>query len=351
VEGGMTLPLKVRQRLTFIPGRRQADYSTSVYEVSTRLAILARNIPQISSALPTLVSELHAFRAISSVPSVPPKEERGTEAEDEQPKTDQSVDALQTAMSRLELVQVREPKAQLDNRALFASYLLLHQICHLGQTADFYSSLRDLTGYISLSTPSFYAQPARTWADLYPCFQVPGTPLILVCLPITLTCYSRQEYFKRSRPETTTPLHRSSVVTAARPLRVWTRFSWPLSLGRLTGCENTRGTCWVKLTFNCPTPGLRQTCYSVDWDLGPRGRPRPGKDERTKRKKSLGASWRVKDSSVLRIGSLAVDWCSNRGGLGMLPPNERYFLWWDEGTERVYPRQRSGRGLELARGV
>lgn len=99
---------------------RTDSFAVEAYETSAKLAILANNMPQISTILPHLVRVLHW----------PIANERGSKPDLAEDLANISI-ALRTPVSA-------------GTRARFASYLLLHTLCQLQDPPAFQAHLRDL---------------------------------------------------------------------------------------------------------------------------------------------------------------------------------------------------------------
>lgn len=114
-----------------ISSSRADDFAVEVYETSTKLALLDKNIPQIASILPHLVRTLHK----------------------PQPATRHSTtNSLEAGIQQLKL-SGRSP-VSLDTRARFLSYYLLHLTCHMEDTKAFQHLLQDMVHFtLSVSNP------------------------------------------------------------------------------------------------------------------------------------------------------------------------------------------------------
>lgn len=100
-------------------GRNDA-FAVEVYETSAKLAIFARSVPQIASILPHLVKSLHR-----------PRLKHASGSND-----------IETALQRMSVVDV--PVIDIDRQARYASYYLLHLVCHMNDMVAFQTALRDL---------------------------------------------------------------------------------------------------------------------------------------------------------------------------------------------------------------
>ena len=107
-----------------ISSSRADDFAVEVYETSTKLALLDKNIPQIASILPHLVKTLHKS----------PRAARHSTA-----------NSLEAGIQQLKIIE-RSPISP-DTKARFLSYYLLHLICHMEDTKAFQHLLKDMVHF------------------------------------------------------------------------------------------------------------------------------------------------------------------------------------------------------------
>lgn len=114
-----------------ISSSRADNFAVEVYETSAKLALLDKNIPQIASILPHLVKTLHL--SPESIKKADPN-------------------SLEAGLRRLAITDRKA--AQLDTRARFLSYYLLHLVCHMEDAKAFQHLLRDTVSFGASVGPS-----------------------------------------------------------------------------------------------------------------------------------------------------------------------------------------------------
>lgn len=114
-----------------ISSGREDAFAVEVYETSAKLAILSRNLPQISTILPHLVRRLHRLDGgFEGLPS---------------PTGSRAADTLH---GRLERVSIATPlPTSMDTRARFASYYMLHTLLLLENLPAFQDLLREFVDF------------------------------------------------------------------------------------------------------------------------------------------------------------------------------------------------------------
>lgn len=126
-----------------VSSHRTDKFAVEVYETSAELAILANNIPQITTILPHLVQALHP----------------GIDSDDD-PTTGASFENSLAGMSLSSKSDGSQQNIRI-RRGRFLGYYLLHVLCQSGNHAGFQRLLQDLVSFETAAATAWPRMPSN----------------------------------------------------------------------------------------------------------------------------------------------------------------------------------------------